>query len=807
MKIRHLPLAMLCLAAASLAGSAQTSVTYVDASPSNTTNFTTGSSDDWFTDAATADDLWRERAFGNGQTIYETNATGGEDGVGLVTVITGLNPGETYSIFAYFWSDSTNWRLKASANTTPPLADDPAVSFSRTGSGTSANAPEVPSGGRDAGDNLGVTWTGTGTIAGGDAVWTSDSYFTTGVLVGEGNRTLFEADLGTATADANGEINVYIDDVAGTTSTNRTWYDGVGYMTAVDSDNDGMDDVWELQNGLVVGIDDSALDEDSDGGPDGLTNIQEFQGADGTPYTGDETNPQKADTDDDGLDDGTEVAGPTDPLNPDSDGDLYHDGVEVARGTDPMDPDSIAYPTTGFCVDFTNAGNLGSPFLDQDCFPFVADHETDAATDPDLGVNRSVTWPVSAFGGADITLGISYPDATDPRVMQMYDRGTAGLDNYEGTRPDLVRDWVGADSRTTSGGNGPDAPTTLRMEISGLPDGTYLFRSYHHDLEAQQGRFQIEVTDATRIAENLGYFRLTHSTDRPEPSVSDHRPQNPGPGNPPSVLPSTIEFVFTVAGGKPMDVDFKIQQTAGNKNDFIRYSFFVCNGIEISPTTDSDGDFVPDSADLHPGQDDATLDDDSDNLNNLREYNLGTDPTKADSDDDGWNDDVETDTDVFVDLADTGTSPFVADWDADGLKDGLETNDLDFSAWPAAAGTNPYLVDTDGDGYADGEEAFGGFDPTDPDSNPGNLPRKFSARIVAMDFAGGSVTLEWDSVPGATYDVYASSTLVGDPQDEEDWELVEQFIASDGTTTTYIDKSLPKPAPAKRFYKIYEFAP
>jgi len=791
MKIRHLPLAAFVLAASALPSRAQVAVTYLDADTTNTVAYddATYPGTDWLGGHSGDDDLWAERAFGNGGGVFTTNdinKTGKEDAPGLVTTITGLTPGKEYTVFAYFWSaTNANWRLKASLTETPPLASAKDTLFGRSGTGTTTNAPAVPEG-ADGTDNLGVTYTDDGT-----GTWTSTSYFSTGVMVGEGNRRFYQATLGTATADANGEIKVYIDDLENTNSANRTWYDGVGYM-ATDSDNDGMDDAWEIENGLVVGIDDSALDPDSDS----LTNIQEFQAG---------TNPQKADTDDDQLNDGVEVAGPTDPLNPDSDGDLYHDGVEVARGTDPMDPDSIAYPTTGFCVDFTNAGNLGGPYLDQDCFPFVADHETDVLTDPDLGVNRSVTWPVAAFGGADVTVDISYPDADDPRIMQMYDRGTAALANYEGTRPSLVRDWVGTDSRTTSGGNGPDTPTTLRMEISGLPDGTYLFRSYHHDLEAQQGRFQIEVTDATRTAENLGYFRLTHSTDRPEASVSDHRPQNPGTGNPPSVLPSTIEFVFTVADGKPVDVDFKIQQTAGNKNDFVRYSFFVCNGIEISPTTDSDGDFVPDGDDLHPGQDDATLDDDSDNLNNLREYHLGTDPTKADSDEDGWNDDVETDTDVFVDLSDTGTSPFVADWDADGLKDGLETNDLDFSAWPTAAGTNPYLVDTDGDGYADGEEAFGGFDPTDPDNNPGNVPRKFSARIVAMDFAGGSVTLEWDSVPGATYDVYASSTMEGDP--ENDWELVDQFIASGGDTTTYTDTNLPDPAPAKRFYKIYEFAP
>jgi hypothetical protein len=46
----------------------------------------------------------------------------------------------------------------------------------------------------------------------------------------EGDRGMSMAVLGTAVVDANGNIQVYIDDLANTTSANnRTWYDGVGF--------------------------------------------------------------------------------------------------------------------------------------------------------------------------------------------------------------------------------------------------------------------------------------------------------------------------------------------------------------------------------------------------------------------------------------------------------------------------------------------------------------------------------------------------------------------------------------------------
>lgn len=578
-----------------------------------------------------------------------------------------------------------------------------------------------------------------------------------------------------------------------------------------DSDNDGMRDSWELINGLEIGTDDSAGNPDNDG----LTNIQEYEGADGTPFTGDETDPQDPDTDDDGLDDGPEVlTHMSDPLDSDSDDDFYLDKTEVDAGTNPIDPLEAPYPTADFVVDFspdgTVAGQAG-PFHDQDSFPFVAAHEVDSATDPLFGVDRSETWPVAALGGASVTATLSYPDSTDPRIKQMIGRpddgGAGGSDHYVGDKVDVMRDWVGIDARTGSGGNGTGAPTTMRLNLAGLPDGTYLFRGYHHDVANQKGRFEIVVSDATRSATSLGLFRMTHSST----TYGNHQPENPGAGNPPAALTSTVEFVFTVSGGSSTDIDYLMTETSSG--DTVRSSFFALNGFEITATTDTDGDFVPDGADLNEGADDATLNDDTDALDNLREFHLGTDPTQSDTDGDGWNDDVETDTDFFLSLSDTGTSPWVADWDGDGLDDGLETNDLDFSTWPTAAGTDPFLVDTDGDGYSDGDEANGGSDPTDAGSFP--TPPPFEARVVAVDVTGGTVTIEWDSLDNGTavYDIYASETLAGDPVST--WTLAAFGVPAAGTTTSFTEtqvgsgsgsQTLPSPMPVKRFYLVYESA-
>ncbi len=119
-----------------------------------------------------------------------------------------------------------------------------------------------------------------------------------------------------------------------------------------DSDHDGMDDDWERKHGLIVGVNDAALDPDGDG----LSNLQEFlQGtdpqnpdSDGDGLSdGDEvntyhTNPTSADTDSDGLSDGAEVnTWHTDPLKADTDGDHFPDGMEISLGTNPNDATSF----------------------------------------------------------------------------------------------------------------------------------------------------------------------------------------------------------------------------------------------------------------------------------------------------------------------------------------------------------------------------------------------------------------------------------------------------------------------------------
>lgn len=132
--------------------------------------------------------------------------------------------------------------------------------------------------------------------------------------------------------------------------------------TSPDTDGDGISDFDELSadllarleqwNGFFPGYVVVASDseqygtdprrQDSDG--DGLTDdIELFEGfsvvlEDGSLRTG-FSDPADADSDDDGLNDGTEVTQETDPTDPDTDDDQRLDGAEVTAFTDPRVPD------------------------------------------------------------------------------------------------------------------------------------------------------------------------------------------------------------------------------------------------------------------------------------------------------------------------------------------------------------------------------------------------------------------------------------------------------------------------------------
>ncbi|MCW1925561.1 BNR-4 repeat-containing protein [Luteolibacter arcticus] len=258
-------------------------VRYVDATTGNTTRWDATTFAPAADGVTGADNNWERRALGNSGTVFEANFEAPENAPLLVTELTGLTPSTSYVLYAYFWTDGGNWRLKASVsvgdiqiNGTPGnLADD--------------FLPTTPPTHFAANDNAGGTAT-VGSLA-------SATTFTIAPLVTEGNRTLMHANLGTATSDAGGSIKVYIDDFAAGSAVPRTWYDGVGYKPAL------------------------ALEPAQDEDGDGLTNGQEATLG---------TDPYLVDTDGDSHGDKVEVDAGSDPLKATSIPPLPGNGIGIA---------------------------------------------------------------------------------------------------------------------------------------------------------------------------------------------------------------------------------------------------------------------------------------------------------------------------------------------------------------------------------------------------------------------------------------------------------------------------------------------
>ncbi|MFO1077331.1 MAG: hypothetical protein U1E73_06345 [Planctomycetota bacterium] len=215
--------------AALFASTLPAQITYVDADCSVNTTLADGTAYAPMLNSTAIDNIWNQRAFANGGSILSSHdVTGNEDCPMLRTTLSGLIPGFPYLIYTYWWGTAaTSWRGRALVDTvqpSPPLPGYVALWFS-----TSVFAPMTPLA-FDAplGTNqtaLGLTYDASG--------FENSGHFANQVLIQEGNRWLFEVPLGVFTADGNGEIQVYIDDLEGQQgSGNRTWYDGVGYEWA-----------------------------------------------------------------------------------------------------------------------------------------------------------------------------------------------------------------------------------------------------------------------------------------------------------------------------------------------------------------------------------------------------------------------------------------------------------------------------------------------------------------------------------------------------------------------------------------------
>lgn len=171
------------------------------------------------------DGVWDVRSlFGNGGTIWQNAASGQIDtNAPILRVPLSLQaPGE-YTIYAYFWSDSSGWRAQAGLS-----LDTLTLYIHQAGlqEGLIQLGSNGPEGEHDHPDLSSPEYL---TEINGVPIYNTPS--DQGLMVGEGNRRLLQATLGTLNITEPTTVYVYLGpDPNQQDSNERTWLDGVGYM-------------------------------------------------------------------------------------------------------------------------------------------------------------------------------------------------------------------------------------------------------------------------------------------------------------------------------------------------------------------------------------------------------------------------------------------------------------------------------------------------------------------------------------------------------------------------------------------------
>lgn len=229
---------------------------------------------------------------------------------------------------------------------------------------------------------------------------------------------------------------------------------------------------------------------------------------------------------------------------------------------------------TDLWIDFNSTTQDNGPRNQSGYQPYNAGHEVAA----DFLAARS--YP--AFD-TTISLLVTWPDTSSHRVQQMIDRAPANDAYWTGQKLDLLTDWIGIDTRTAESGNGDydgnnGTPTRLLFRLTGVPAGTYLYRSYHHDTENVHTPYRVEIsTDGgTTFGPFAGPFPGTDSSPGGTPASAQ---TYTGTGNQdPATLPSTFETDLT-ATGQDILVRYTPLSSTGT-----HLRLFVVNGLELLAT-------------------------------------------------------------------------------------------------------------------------------------------------------------------------------------------------------------------------------
>ncbi len=486
-----------------------------------------------------------------------------------------------------------------------------------------------------------------------------------------------------------------------------------------DGDGDSLPRWWEVDHGLS---DADRLDALSDRDRDGLSAGQEYNGGNNS------SDPNRFDTDGDGLSDAAELAAGTNPTAADSDGDSVADAAEVVGPpiSNPRlaDSDGDGFPDSlerRLGTDPRDAASRPTPLRGLIGIHFVAEVDPSSA----VGPNRAAGVIPQTFWNETLALRWGRSAGSKAEVRSPL---SGQLVRGDGTAvPGLTLNWTAEGTDASGNGGAPDrqlmssylrayGTNPVSLNIAGVPFTNWdLHVVVGGSYDGQKGRIHLGANPSSDR-----FFRTTTTA-----------PQE--------------RWVLTRAGQTNFPAANLVQYTNLTSTSITLtvtnddgWSLGICAVQIVDRTGDFDSSGIPDWWELQhalqPGTPAlAAADSDGDGISNLQEFIRGSNPRLADTDGDGLNDGNET-----------SANALTADSDGDGLSDWAEVN--------RPIPTDPNRADTDGDGVSDKEEARLGTDPTyDPAVSPtftGYIPL-FRRSPSRWEWNLENVQLVWDHSAGA----------------------------------------------------------
>ncbi len=472
---------------------------------------------------------------------------------------------------------------------------------------------------------------------------------------------------GTATINPNGTIHyVPANGFTGTATFTYSISDGhggtasttVSVTVGVDTDGDGLPDAYELQ----IGTDPNDADSDDDGVLDGA------EPAPGVDSDGDGLiNALDPDSDNDGLYDGTEMGVTTPDASTDLSKHHFIADADPTTTTNPLDPDTDHGGVRDGVEDTNRNGKVDAGERD----PKNAADDANAATDTD---------------------GDGLPDATEILI--------GSNPNDPDTDDDGIPDGAEANWADDTDGDGLINVLDPDSDNDGLFDGTETGVTVAGaGTDVTKGHFVADADPATKTGvlnpdtDHGGVMDGAEDTNR-------NGKVDPGELNP-LVKADDVNAVDTDHDGLPDAVELAL---GTNPNDADSDDDGVIDGKEPNWSDDSDGDGLINA--LDPDSDDDGLFDGTE---------LGITVPNADTDVSKHHFKADAD-------PSTRTGPLNPDTDHGGIHDGAEDTNRDGKVEPGEGDPNKAaddssLLDTDHDGLPDAVELAIGTNPNDPDSD------------------------------------------------------------------------------------------